>query len=54
MLTAVYLFVSLIHLAFVVLAVRLYGRNRSIYTAIAATVIGGLFYDNLVIGRAEE
>jgi hypothetical protein len=50
MLTAVYLFVSLIHLAFVILAIRLYQRNRSIYTAIAAAVIFGLFYDNLVIG----
>lgn len=49
MLTAVYLFVSLIHLIFVIMAVRLYQRNRSIYTAIAAAVIFGLFYDNLII-----
>ncbi len=50
MITAVFLILSLIHLVFVVLAVRLYLRNRSIYTAIAAAVIFGLFYDNLIIG----
>ena len=50
MLTAVYLVVSIIHLVFSVFAVRLYLRNRSIYTALAAAVIIGLFYDNFIIG----
>lgn len=49
MLTAVYLIVSVIHLIFAVLGARLYGRNRSIYTAMALIVIVGLFYDNLII-----
>jgi hypothetical protein len=50
MLTAVYLILSVIHLLFVLAAVRLFLRNRSIYTAVAALVIFGLFYDNLIIG----
>ncbi len=50
MLTAVYLLVSIIHLVFVILAVQLFQRNRSIYTAMATAVIAGLFYDNLIIG----
>ena len=49
MLTAIFVFVTLIHLTFFVLSLRLFGRNRSIYTAMAALVIGGLFYDNLII-----
>ena len=50
MLSAVFLIISLIHLLFVVLAVRLYVRNRSIYTALAAMVMIGLFYDNFIVG----
>ena len=50
MLTTVYLIVSVVHLAFFILSLRLFLRNRSIYTALATIVIGGLFYDNFIIG----
>ena len=49
MLTAMFVVVSIIHLIFFILSVRLFLKNRSIYTALAAIVIGGLFYDNLII-----
>lgn len=50
MLSMLFLLMGCVHLVFVVLAMRLFWRNRSIYTAIAALVIFGLFYDNLIVG----
>jgi len=50
MLSILFLLMGIVHFAFVVLALRLFLRNRSIYTAIAALVIFGLFYDNLIVG----
>lgn len=49
MFSILFLLMGIVHLMFVVLAVRLFLRNRSIYTAIAALVIFGLFYDNLIV-----
>ena len=50
MLTVIYLIMAAIHLVFTVYAVRLWLRNRSIYTGLAAAVLAGLFYDNFIIG----
>ena len=50
MVTVVYLVMSLIHLIFLVYAIRLFLKNRSIYTLMAMLVITGLFYDNFIIG----
>ena len=52
--STLFLLLGIAHLLFVVLAVRLFLRNRSIYTAIAALVILGLFYDNLIVGLGNQ
>ncbi len=49
MLNTLFLFLSIIHLLFVLLGLRLFLRERSIYTGMAALVIFGLFYDNVII-----
>lgn len=48
--TAIFLIMSVVHLVFLVMAVRLYGRTRSIYTGLTCLILFGLFYDNFIIG----
>ena len=50
MLTVIFLFSALLHIVFLALGIRLWRKNRSIYTAIILAVIAGLAYDNFIIG----
>lgn len=48
--TILFLVMAVIHLVFLSMAVRLYGRTRSMYTGLMCVVLFGLFYDNFIIG----